>query len=37
MLGRIVIYVIGRSKEVGGKLVVTALVLVHAFLFVYGG
>lgn len=37
MCGRIVIYVIGRSKEVGGKLVVPTLVLVHAFTFVYIG
>lgn len=35
--GRIVIYVVGRSREAGGKLVVPALVLIHAFLFVYGG
>ena len=37
MCGRIVIYVIGRSKEVGGKLVVPTLVLVHVFMFVYIG
>lgn len=29
-----IIYVIGRSKEVGGKLIVPFLVLIHAFFFV---
>jgi hypothetical protein len=37
MCGRIVIYVIGRSKEVGGKIIVPTLVLIHAFTFVYIG
>lgn len=36
-LRSIAIYVIGRSKEVGGKFVVPALVLVHAFFSVFVG
>jgi hypothetical protein len=31
----IAVYVIGKSKEVGGKLVVPVLVLIHAFFFVF--
>lgn len=31
----ILVYTIGRSKEVGGKIVVPALVLAHAFFFVF--
>jgi hypothetical protein len=31
----VIFYTIGKSKEVGGKLIVPALVLIHAFFFVF--